>query len=97
MITAVELSNETYIFLPSLPSFGLYTPANIGHPPPFRAARSCPVCQWPKEPLRGTPVQLGWDLLAAAALAAEHGVDAETALRAAALRHRDAVRAAEAS
>ncbi|WTW97091.1 MazG family protein [Streptomycetaceae bacterium NBC_01309] len=36
-------------------------------------------------------------LLAATALAAAHGVDAETALRAAALRHRDAVRAAEAA
>ncbi|MGW0657800.1 MazG family protein [Streptodolium elevatio] len=36
-------------------------------------------------------------LLAATQLAATHGVDAETALRAAALRHRDAVRAAEAA
>ena len=39
MITAVELSNETDIFLPWSPSFGLYTPANIGHPPRPHAAR----------------------------------------------------------
>jgi len=33
VITTVELSNETYISLPLQPSFGLYTPPNIGHPP----------------------------------------------------------------
>lgn len=44
-----------------------------------------------------TDESVGALLLAAVDLAAAHGIDAETALRAAALRHRDTVRAAEAA
>ncbi|WP_436773638.1 MazG family protein [Yinghuangia sp. YIM S09857] len=60
-----------------------------------RAGLEVPVPGSVAVPDRVDDESIGELLLAATELAATHGVDPETALRAAALRHRDAVRAAE--